>query len=705
MSKNRLSSETIPSNGVLMEGLLLADAAGVIRFATPPAEQLFGRSSRDLVGKSLAELLIPADRPGAQKKLATAVARPGLSLDGVYTLRPTDNTQTRLETVITCLPDQPDSNTVVVNVRPAAFGEKFRALYELSPDAIILAGADTGIIVDANPAAAKLLQRPHNQIIGMHFTALHPPDHVALAQEGFTYRRAAAEEDTPPIEHDVICGDGSRKPVEIRARAITLDGQTYMLGVFRDITERKQAEQVLRRYQHMISASPSALALVDRNYVYRIVNDIHLSLNNRASNEIIDHSVAEVVGTELFEQISKPHLDRCFNGETVRYQAWLDIPVEGRRFMDITYAPYRDDDNTIGGALVSARDITNLSRTEEALRESESRFRAVWEITSDALVLSDSEGTVLAANPAYVTLYGYPSEQIIGKSIAAVFPPHRRAEILEHYRAIFEAPEPSLSFESEIVRANGTRRLVEAQFSFITHNTYRVAMLSTIRDITERKQKEEQIKAALAEKEVLLRELYHRTKNNMQVIGSLLSLQATQAKSASVSTVFKEMETRIRAMALVHQKLYQSQNLSSIDLKEYISDLAMLLARSYRLDMGRVSLTLELEPVPVLIDTAIPCGLILHELISNAFKHAFPNTRRGEIKICLNKTNDDIMLQVSDNGVGLPAGFDPRQSQTLGLQTILGIGEHQLQGRVNLKNEPGVTCTIEFKDNLYQVRI
>ncbi len=834
MSKNQIPSETPPLNGALLEGLLLADAAGIINFATPPAEQLFGCLPQSLAGKSLAELLDAADRPAAQNSLAAALARPGLGVAGVYSLRHTEGAQTQVETVITSLPEQAGGNTVIVTVRPAArpaaqdrelqelaelhritmenildpvfitddadrftficanvvhslgyfpaemqamgniaalagdnifdpaeldrYGlipnierdvidkagkirtflitvrrvsiqggtvlhiwreitlykqttqalqeseEKFRALYELLPDAIFLALADTGIIVDANSAATRLLQRPRSQIIGLHHTALHPPAQLAPAQQTFVYRPAAGE-DAPPVEIDVVCGDGTCKPVEIRGRAIILGGQAYVLGVFRDMTDRKNAELALRRYMHMISATPSSVSLVDRNYVYQVVNNAYLRRTAKNIDEIVDHPVADVMGTEVFERMIKPNLDRCFNGETVRYQAWFHFPSEGRRFVDVTYAPYRDDDNTLSGALVSVRDITNLSRAEEALRESESRFRAVWEIASDALALSDPDGTVVAANPAYSKLYGYPLEEVIGQNFAIIFPLRQRAQAMEQYRAVFNAPESPAAFETEIERANGERRLVESRISFITRNGLRVAMLSTIRDITERKQNEERIKAALAEKEVLLRELYHRTKNNMQVIGSLLSLQATQAKSASVSTVFKEMETRIRAMALVHQKLYQSQNLSSLDLKEYISDLALLLSRSYRLDADRVSLVLELEPVPVLIDTAIPCGLILHELISNAFKHGFPGKRRGQIRICLSKTGDAIALQVSDNGVGLATDFDPRQSQTLGLQTILGIGEHQLQGQVTLKTGPGVTCTIQFKDNLYQARI
>ena len=190
--------------------------------------------------------------------------------------------------------------------------------------------------------------------------------------------------------------------------------------------------------------------------------------------------------------------------------------------------------------------------------------------------------------------------------------------------------------------------------------------------VAERKQAEEQVKKSLQEKEILLRELYHRTKNNMQVICSMLALQSQYTKDEQVLKIFEETENRIKSMALVHQKLYQSKNLSSIDLKDYISDFTDFLVKDHRVESNRISFIFDMDSVLVLIDTAIPCGLVLNELISNSLKHAFPGDMEGEIRIRLKKTEEgEIELRVSDNGVGVTKDFDFRQSDTLGVQTLI----------------------------------
>jgi two-component sensor histidine kinase len=191
----------------------------------------------------------------------------------------------------------------------------------------------------------------------------------------------------------------------------------------------------------------------------------------------------------------------------------------------------------------------------------------------------------------------------------------------------------------------------------------------------------------------------------MYVISSMLSLQADYIKDEQAQDIFRQMDDRIQSMALVHQKLYQSNNLSSIDLQEYIEDLAELLLQSYKVHPNRISLRYKTESVTVLIDSAIPCGLILNELIANALQHAFPKDMKGEITIGLRKNGDTILLWVSDNGVGAPPELNFRQTDTLGLQTVLALGERQLKGAVEFSVNDGVTCQVRFQDTMYRARV
>ena len=198
-------------------------------------------------------------------------------------------------------------------------------------------------------------------------------------------------------------------------------------------------------------------------------------------------------------------------------------------------------------------------------------------------------------------------------------------------------------------------------------------------DITERKQAEERIRASLAEKEVLLKEIHHRVKNNMQVISSLVALQAERLPDAAMRAVLQDVTHRVRSMALVHEKLYQSADMARVEFAEYAQSLLNYLWRAHGTAASGVRLALDLEPVPLSVNAAVPCGLILNELVSNALKHAFRDARAarggavvgGEVAVSLRGGPEGrVCLRVRDNGTGLPAGLDWRQADSLGLRLV-----------------------------------
>jgi PAS domain S-box-containing protein len=225
------------------------------------------------------------------------------------------------------------------------------------------------------------------------------------------------------------------------------------------------------------------------------------------------------------------------------------------------------------------------------------------------------------------------------------------------------------------------------------------------KDVTERRRAEEQIAKSLGEKETLIRELYHRTKNNMNVIISMLRLQANRVGDERLREAFAETEARIMSMSLVHEKLYESSDLSRINLKTYIEDLAGRLFKNYSLAGERVSLALDLRDVYVLIDTAVSCGLIVNELISNALKYAFPGERRGEIRIVLEKRADSrIRLAFSDDGVGLPEGFDTERDGHLGMKIVLSLARRRLKADVSTRSENGLSYEVKFEEEPEEAR-
>ena len=217
---------------------------------------------------------------------------------------------------------------------------------------------------------------------------------------------------------------------------------------------------------------------------------------------------------------------------------------------------------------------------------------------------------------------------------------------------------------------------------------------SFLTDITERKRAENRIRASLAENEVMLKEIHHRVKNNMQVISSLVALQADRLQDAAMREVLQDVTHRVRSMALVHEKLYQSPDMARVEFAEYAQSLLNYLWRAHGTTASGIRLVTDLDPVAISVNAAVPCGLILNELVSNALKHAFRGRAGGEVTVSLRSSPEGgVCLQVRDNGTGLPAGIDWRQADTLGLH-LVQILAGQLRATVEVSSGEGTEFTV-----------
>jgi PAS domain S-box-containing protein len=262
-------------------------------------------------------------------------------------------------------------------------------------------------------------------------------------------------------------------------------------------------------------------------------------------------------------------------------------------------------------------------------------------------------------------------------------------------------PQP-FATEYRINRPDGAMRWVEAHgiasFEGEMGNRRAISFVGTVADITERKQAQETVKASLVEKEVLLKEVHHRVKNNMQVISSLVALQADESKNAIVRDVLQNVTHRVRSMAMVHEKLYQSSDLARVEFDDYAQSLLNYLWRSCGSEASGIRLTTDLEPVSIAVNEAVPCGLILNELVSNALKHAFTGHGEGEVVVSLRSDGQgEIVLLVRDNGKGLPAGFDWTQaySHSLGLRLVQMLAG-QLHAAVEVSSGEGTEFKLIF---------
>jgi PAS domain S-box-containing protein len=349
----------------------------------------------------------------------------------------------------------------------------------------------------------------------------------------------------------------------------------------------------------------------------------------------------------------------------------------------------------IAGAIANAQLFRECKRVEEKLRESEESYRSLVETSPDAIFLHE-EGRFVYLNPAAVRLFGAGSaEEMHGKSAFDIVHPDHRETIRSRTHFIAATGVSAPLKEIRIVRRDGSTVDVEATAGVSYYHGKKVIQVIQ-RDITERKRAEEKIRASLREKEVLLKEIHHRVKNNLQIISSLLYLQATRTEHPGAISALRESRNRIKSMALIHERLYQSPNLASVDMGEYTRNLVSDLQRSHSIGERAVRLRLDIEDIPLGITEAIPCGLIINELVSNALKHAFPKGRAGEITIGLQRGGaNQVTLTVSDNGIGLPEQVDFRKSPSLGLTLINSLVE-QLGGTIELDRSGGTAFTITF---------
>lgn len=421
---------------------------------------------------------------------------------------------------------------------------------------------------------------------------------------------------------------------------------------------------------------------------------------NARMSEMCGYESAEMIGRPAYELFLPREEWPALNGRNERraqghsdvYEAKLQRK-DGSRFWGLIHAtPLRDADGCVVGTIGAQIDITERKRAEGALRESEERFRQLIEQAGDAVMVHDANGKMLMANAHVCQSLGYT-----------------RQEMLE-----LRVPDFEMNFDSERVRqgwanlrpgepftVNGVHRRkdgstfpVEVRVGLVQWDGKKV-MLAIARDVTQRRQAEAEMQAALREKEVMLKEIHHRVKNNLQIICSLLNLQADSIGDAKLRAALGESRGRVKSMALIHEQLYQAADLGHINLGDYLESLTASLARSASQNDGRVRLQLLADEVELDIDSAVPCGLIVNELVTNAFKYAFPAGRSGTICVELRAQNERITLQVRDDGIGMDADFDIENSDSIGLQLVDSLTE-QLEGTRHFCVLNGTHWTICF---------
>jgi PAS domain S-box-containing protein len=393
---------------------------------------------------------------------------------------------------------------------------------------------------------------------------------------------------------------------------------------------------------------------------------------------------------------------------------WLGVPlnIDGNTMGALVVQTYteglrytEEDKNILKFVCDQIAMVILRKKTEEEVQERERFLSSMFESIQDGISILAEDYTILRVNKAMENWYSH-AQPLVGKKCYEAYHLRDKACEICPTRRTIETSEAAYEVVPKVGRGGERTGWLDLySFPLIDKNSDQMkGVIEYVRDITERKNAEDRLQSSLEEKEVLLREVHHRVKNNMQVISSLLNLQSRHVNDPHVLEMFKESQRRIRSMALIHERLYQSSDFSHIEFAQYLRNLATHLFHSYQVDASRVKLRIEAEEVHLNINTAIPCGLIVNELVSNALKHGFPENHSGELAIDLRRAaGNGYVLRVRDDGVGFPEGLDFRKTETLGMQIVSTLAS-QIDASIELIRGQGTEFTIHFQEVSYGQR-
>jgi len=582
--------------------------------------------------------------------------------------------------------------------------ERYKELFEGTNDIIYTMDFD-GNFTSVNPMAEKMLGLKFEEVASLNMRDYLTPETAKIAFEGIA-KKLRGEETHTVYEVDFINKDGSLISLEVNSMFRYKDGKPFeVFGIARNISERKKTEEELNKTREnykLLSESTNDL-------LYTVDLEQKFSSMHPKCEKIIGYTVEEIVGKKVNDFItpesikaSNENLSKKLKGDASNTVYELDfINKNGSitsfevnsMFMYKGGKPYE--------ILGVARNITERNKALEALKKSEEKYKAIFENAPLGIMTADTNGTIIEINSMMLQLLGSQSLEESKKINLFNYPPLIEMGLTEIFKHCIEKGKSSVietNYSSKWGRSFNAKAYIEPiKESEGTLTGFQVI----VEDITEEKESEQQLKSALTEKEILLREIHHRVKNNMQIIISLINMQMQDIDDEIMTDKYKELQQRVRTMSIIHEDLYMSDDLSKINFGKYLNKLSNNLLNIYSHE-HTVELKFNLADIFLGIDTAIPLGLIVNELLTNSFKHAFP----GEWI----KSHDDIMreiiiefipagnkyrLLIGDNGIGLPDNVEDMKENTLGLM-LVDILVSQLKGSMKTDSRNGTTYEIEI---------
>jgi PAS domain S-box-containing protein len=574
-------------------------------------------------------------------------------------------------------------------------GQQFDSIIEGFHDGFLIVD-DCGNVCDANRTYCDMVGYSKNELLDMQLYELRPDMDEHEQQEKIN---EWVTKGGVNIEVHHKAKNGSDRLVEINSSVIKhSESQKYLAAWIRDLTQEKElrgiTEKSRQQFESLFKHNPHAVFSMDLDGNFEILNKALEKLTGYTADELKDRNFEPMVAPEFRDRV-KNKFETAANGKPQTYES-VGIHKDGTRYeVKVTNLPIYIDGN-VEGVFGIARDVTEENRAKRQLKESEQRWeQLVRENPQPIQITQDAKITFI--NSAGVKLYGAESkEELIGRSVYEFSDPDKIENIKRRKNRLENGQPVEEVLEHKINCLNGDERYVKI-YSIPTIYNDKATIQSVIYDVTEQVKKEQRIKESLDEKETLLREIHHRVKNNLAVISGLLELQAMTVDDSATVNILRDSQQRIKSMAMIHEKLYESEALADIGFDRYLRELVESIRQTYSSVEYEVDISYDLDTVSLELEEAIPCSLIVNEVVVNCYKHAFKFAKRGTITIKSVFEEPNLEITIEDDGCGLPGDFDIESQDTLGMNLIQTLAT-QLEGIVEFESGESNNGTI-FKLN------
>ena len=574
--------------------------------------------------------------------------------------------------------------------------EFIRSLIDSSLD-MIMASDIAEKITQVSPSACNIFGYKREELIGSRIDILYDntEDYSFIQKELNSKGYYIGEVTNKRKNGDIFTAYLTASPI----RNETGELLGYM-GISRDITEIKKAEIALKqseeRYRLLVENSTDIIYKTDKKGYYKFVNQAFIKTTKYNNNEILSMNCMDLVPKEYRKKVRSFYLNQMDKRKAIEQ---FEVPVitKDKKIIWVNQLSRleKNDNGKISGFTFTARDVTEKREAEIALKSSEERYRGLFYNLTDAIILVNEKNDILDMNPASYKLFGLNNKSKKELNLYDFISKNDIPNAKTKSKELREKGEVK-NFEVNIIDAKGKHKIVELSSNAVYIEGKFKGSRDILRDITEKKITNNELVQSLKEKEVLLKEVHHRVKNNLQVISSILNLQSTYINDEKTLSILRESQNRVKSMSFIHESLYRTKDFNSIDFSEYIERLSKNMVYSYQYSKNRILLKLDIDKVFLSLDISIPCGLIINELLSNALKYAFPENKKGKILISVKEAKKArIEIKVEDNGVGFPKDIDIKKGESLGMLLVNTLVE-QIDGNIKVRSKEGTKYLITF---------